>query len=634
ALHETIQSQRFPETPNTSPEPMDTAASSEAAPAPFAQDSISHLETDLPTQTTPFFGRSSELAEITWRLQDPDCRLLTIIGPGGIGKTRLAIEAAQQITTIAASDYLDGAHFVALAPVRSTDLFASSLLETFACYIGAEANFWEVLLTFLRDRHLLLVLDNFEHLLPAADLLPELLAAAPGVKLLITARERLNLREEWLLELRGLDYPIDAVETGLSGKSLIALEAYSAVQLFLQGARRMRPNFRLNSDDIPAVMRICRLVDGMPLGLELAAAWLPLLSVSEIAREIQHSLDFLSTTTRNIPERHRSLRAVFEHSWSTLSDEEQACLRRLSVFHNAFDLEAAQRVSWANLHLLLALTDKSLIRRTPDGCYEIHELLRQFAESKLSRDEYVEIRHEHARYYSDFLASALPDLLNENQSHTLNEIQSTLDDIRAAWYHAVEFRQWQMIMQMLEPLAHYTMARYRLHDFREMLAKAIQSLGDNPAISEDRLLLGCLLSTQASTAGSVSNHQVIEEIMQRSQRLLAEFPDHPTTAFARMTLGSIRVHPGRSDSNQEALIRSGLALAEATNNRWGMGYGYGLMGWLMQNRVRYGDARQYFSRALEIFRQIGQPLGQVKALNGLADNYRTLGEHERANQAL
>ena len=261
----------------------------------------------------------TELADITARLVNPDCRLLTLTGLGGSGKTRLAIEAAHTV----AAQFPHGAVFVALQPLTRSDLLVPAIAQAVGLTFYGEGEPHQQLLDYLHDKTLLLILDNFEHLLDGAALVTTMLAAAPGVKVLATSREALSLREEWLYPLKGLATPPSVYAT--------SLEDYEAVQLFLSHARRVQPHFDL-ANEHESVIRICMMTAGLPLAIELAASWLKGLSVAHIAQEMQRNLDFLSTTTRNVEERHRSMRAVFDQSWTLLSENERLIFARLSVF--------------------------------------------------------------------------------------------------------------------------------------------------------------------------------------------------------------------------------------------------------------------------------------------------------------
>src|SRR5512146_447935 len=290
----------------------------------------------------------------------------------------------------------------------------------------------EQVLDYLREKELLLALDNFEHLIPAAELVSQILAAAPGVRVLATSRERLNLPEEWALPVQGMAYP----EEDLAG----AQGQYSAPKLFLQVARQAQVGFEANDADLRAIGRICRLLDGMPLGIELAASWVRVLSCPEIAAEIERSLDFLTTSQHGVPERHRSLRAVFEHSWDLLSESERSVFRKLSIFHGGFTRPAAAQVAGASLGLLSALVDKSLVRRNPDGRYDLHEVLKRYAAEKLdeSPQQKADVQEAFHHYYLAMMQDLAEALKGSAQKEALAKRQEESDNLRAAWHLTVE----------------------------------------------------------------------------------------------------------------------------------------------------------------------------------------------------
>src|SRR5690606_3011827 len=269
---------------------------------------------DTALAPTSFIGRSKEIEEIGRLLEDPACRLLTLVGPGGIGKTRLA----QEIAARKRESFPDGVYFVSLSPLsRSADILTAVAGAMLFRFQQDNRDPREQFFDYLSDKQtksLLLVLDNFEHLLDGVEVVSDILAATHRLKILVTSREALNLQEEWVRQVEGMSYP--------DRKNGRPLEDYSAIQLFLDRARRIRGDFTL-SEDSDGVVEICRLVQGMPLAIELAAGWLNTLQPSEIAREIQRNMDILVTRSRNLPERHRSIRSVFNHSWRLLSDEER-----------------------------------------------------------------------------------------------------------------------------------------------------------------------------------------------------------------------------------------------------------------------------------------------------------------------
>jgi predicted ATPase len=284
---------------------------------------------------------------------------------------------------------------------------------------------------------MLLVLDNFEHLISEANQLSDLLRLAPKLKIVVTSRTRLNLQQEWLMEVQGLAVPANAQAV------LNADIEYSAISLFVRQARRIRSGFTLESDELPHVVRICQLVEGVPLCIELAASWLRVLTCREIAAEIAEGLDFLTSTLQNVPERHRSLRAVFDHSWNLLSNNEQTAIRQLSIFRGGFQRAAASKVVGASLPMLAGLVDKSLLRRNAVGRYEVHDLLRQYAEEKLraNADEYIQMGNTHCSYYADIMVQHEAQLKSNDVSVAITELNAERENVRAAWNWAMSQRR-------------------------------------------------------------------------------------------------------------------------------------------------------------------------------------------------
>jgi predicted ATPase/DNA-binding CsgD family transcriptional regulator len=462
-----------------------------------------------PNYAIPFFGREKELQQITSLLGDPTCRLLTLIGPGGIGKTRLAIEAARR----SHNAYTDDFHFVPLQPLAAPDLIvpATAAAVNFQFYPGSDPKLQ--LLDFFREKQMLLVMDNFEHLLDGVDVLADILQAAPRMKFLVTSRERLNIQEEWAMALGGLSFPQDETNT--------VLESYSAIQLFAQRARQVQVNFSLN-DNAQSVGRICRSIEGMPLGLELAATWLRVMSCQQIAVLMESSLTFLTTSLRNMAERHRSLRGVFEQSWKLLTSSEQDVLMRLAIFRGGFNLDAAEQVAGASLEIMAGLADKSLIRVNGNGRYDLHELLRQYAEQQLDpADAAGATQTAHSVYYLHFVVQHYPNIKGHNQQLGLYELQTDLENIRAGLLWAVEHEQYTLITtSVLECLVNFG-ERSNLTVNIEMLLKQVEAtlrtkIADPTDPLLDQVALRC--EVMNVTTGSEVNGQRIEAILERTHQ--------------------------------------------------------------------------------------------------------------------
>ncbi len=316
----------------------------------------------LPDYHLSFVGRSKEIEEICSMLRNPQIRLVTIVGPGGIGKTRMAVEIGRQI----ADNFADGVKFIALGPTITTDeRFLNALRR--ALQRPGETPF-----KFLESKELLLIFDNFEQSREQVHLISQLLGETKNVKVLVTSQVSMNLQQEWVRRLGGLvDLDNDDPES-----------LADAVQLFVERVKRVRSQFNLD-DHYECVVGICRLVQGMPLAIELAAVWLKTVACVDVLSEMQTNLDFLTSTVVDMEARHRSLEAVFEHTWNLLSEDERRVFKRLSVFQGEFGFTAAQQVAGATLQILSSLVDWSLVHQTRNNLYQLHGLLRHYGEQKL-----------------------------------------------------------------------------------------------------------------------------------------------------------------------------------------------------------------------------------------------------------
>jgi len=404
------------------------------------------LQHNLPVQATPFVGRQSVLNEIEDHLQDPDCRLISLLGPGGIGKTRLALEAARERLGRAGERVL----WVPLAQVSSIEGMVSAVAQANGHPAYRASDPWQQVLDDLRDERMLIVLDNLEHLLDvdhpaghgAVDLVNTILRTAPGVRIMVTSRTRPNVQSECLLPVSGMAYPESPARAAVGrgedgtgpGRGQDApmpghTAGYDAVRLFVATARRVRPGFEPTDADLADVARICRLVGGMPLAILLAAAWMEMLSPAEIVAQLKHGYDLLRVDLRDLPARHRSIEAVFDASWQMLDDTERETFARLSVFRGGFTWEAAEYVVDPSLRTLFSLVHKSFLQRDATGRYEVHELLRQYAERKLAEDpeEREKTADLHCAYYAQL----------SGREGRWRGLPVELDNLRAGWRWAV-----------------------------------------------------------------------------------------------------------------------------------------------------------------------------------------------------
>ncbi|HSJ89249.1 MAG TPA: BTAD domain-containing putative transcriptional regulator, partial [Anaerolineales bacterium] len=419
-----------------------------------------HSSSHLPLLPTPFMGRRPEVEQIKTLVMNPDHRLVTLVGPGGIGKTRLSIQSASELV----DEFPDGVWFVPLAPLQSTEAILPAMAKAldFSFYRQEERP-RQQLVDYLREKHLLLILDNFEHLIhEGTELIGEILATAKNLKLFVTSRERLNLQGEQLYRVSGMRTPAATdVATWIDPEQ--QAKSFSALQLFVERGKRVRPDFRLTPENLGAVTEICRLVEGMPLGIELAAGWLEVLTPAEIAAEVTRSLDFLETDLQDVSDRQRSIRAVFESSWKMLSEEEQNIFKKLTVFRGSFSREAAQNVSGTSLRMLLGLVNKSWLQQVEEGRFALHEVLRQYGHERLqsNEEEWQLANDSHAEYYLDFVEKLEKDLRGAKQIEAANALNKEFENnIQAAWDWLIERSRFaDLAHRMLPGIFHFSLIR-------------------------------------------------------------------------------------------------------------------------------------------------------------------------------
>jgi predicted ATPase/DNA-binding SARP family transcriptional activator len=397
---------------------------------------------NLPPQLTSFVGRDAELEAIArLLLAEPPHRLLTLVGPGGVGKTRLALATAERQLR-KDSAFPDGVCFVALAPVDTAAGIVPAAADALRFSFSSDQPPHQQLFEHLRPKRLLLVLDNLEHLLSqeSLNLIGSMLSTAPGVTLLITSRARLNVQGEAIFLVGGLPIaPIPEPDISVVPKPSTG-GASSAVDLFAQRAQRVRPNFMLTPENQAAVARICELVQGLPLGIELAAAWADVLAPVEIAAEIERSLDFLAADWRDVPERQQSLRAVFDASWMRLDAASRDTLQALTVFHAPFERQAAQAVANTTIQTLRVLVNESWLQRDTADRFSMHELMRQYVAEILARDlsMWQRRRNGHAAYFGELLHRLDGEMRGPQPQAAFSMMRTIFDDARAAWLWLVE----------------------------------------------------------------------------------------------------------------------------------------------------------------------------------------------------
>lgn len=587
----------------------------------------STFDARLPAQSTPFIGRERELAEIARRLTDPACRLLTLVGLGGIGKSRLALQAALEH----ADTFADGVYFVPLAPISSANLIVPAIAEALRFSFFGQTEPRLQLLNYLREKQALLVIDNFEHVIDGAGLLSEILSNAPRIKIMLTSRERLNVRKEQLLEVSGLDYP------RAPGALARQVEGFSAVQLFEQTAHRVNWAFALTPDQEPAVARVCQLVEGMPLAVELAAAWTRVLTCAEIAHEIERGLDILATALRGLPDRHRSLRVLFDYSWQLLTAEERRVFSDLAVFRGGFERAAGEQVAGTSFRTLAALVDASCLRRTPAGRYEIHELLRQYGEEKLSAAAAISIGDRHCAYYADFVQQCETQLKGSDQRRALDEIAAEIDNVRAGWRWAVQHDRAAEIDRFMPGLTMFYEIRSFFQEGVQVFEQAVQasaSVNDTaPSVSRKRI--GQLRARQAKFLALLGEFKSARQLLELSTTALRDYGTPRDLAFALRELAEAMYRLGEYDRAMQ-LAQESLSLqpSDAADERYDIALALNLLGSVERDTGNYVQARQHLELSCALREAIGDRQGLAKALNNLGILCTIQGDYAEAKRLL
>ncbi len=443
----------------------------------------------LPLPLTSLIGREHELAELAELISNPQCRLITITGAGGMGKTRLALAVA----AAQAEKFQHGAVFVPLAGVSSAQFLPQAILAALNVPLQGTLSPQQQVRATLYSQERLLVLDNYEQLLPDFELLLDMLHYAPKLTLLITSRERLALQAEYLFEMTGLAYPSNTL-TPLGLKSTSDLSTYAAIQLFLQRVRQIQPRFIPSDAEMKAIVRICHISEGLPLALELAAALVRERPIIEIAHKIEQGHRLEVNRLRDVPERHRSMWTAFEYSWQLLSPEEQRVFCALSVFRGGFQAEAAQAVVSTSSELMAVFVDKSLLRyqheSIADRRYDIHELLRQYASKKLEEaGDQEKSLCSHSAYFLKLAEDADHELRGSQQKIWLDRLENDHDNLRTALSRSL-ITNPEMALRLAVALSEFWYQRSHFDEGRSWLIQVLSSSSEILTVTRGRTLIG------------------------------------------------------------------------------------------------------------------------------------------------
>jgi predicted ATPase/DNA-binding SARP family transcriptional activator len=587
---------------------------------------------NIPPLSTHFVGREKEMAELTHLLTTTETRLITLFGTGGMGKTRLSLKIARHFTQQQPGFFIDGVFYVPLDLVTETDVMIVRIAEMIGFSFHGTEPIQTQLGHHLSEKELLLILDNFEQLLreesTAVDCLAYLLQTAPHLKLFVTSRERLQLYEEQLFDIHGLDVPAQGAAQP---------ETYSAVTLFTAQAQRLNRQFFPTPSDLEAIVQICQLLQGVPLAIELAAGWIREHSCTDIVQRIQASLDFLRTTVRNVPSRQRSLSAVFEHSWALLTPTEQAVFCQLSIFEESFAANAANTIVELNLPGIVqktiddcveSLLYKSLLQDFDNGRYQIHPLLRDYAAEKLNLtpDTAVDIITQHTHFFMKLLAQ-------QEDGSTPDErviIAADIPNIRRAWQHAAQTGNFTLLDQGAGALHGFYSVQSWFHEGIAAFQYALDHLETTQSPTTDQAPVLCELHRRkARMQIHIGQIEQARQTLQQSVHYLQSIESDERQAAVLGNLAITHFYAG--DYEQAAdLAQTSLHLSEKTNDTDGVAFGYNFLGSCAKALGNYDQARNNFENAVTTYRQLDDEIGMAMVLNNLGNLAQAANKYEDA----
>jgi len=573
-----------------------------------------------------FVGREREIGELRTHLSDPQRRIVSIVGPGGVGKSRLAYELAGRVT----EEYEDGVYFIPLNPIHSPAFISLAIGNAIGLSFGGSHDPLDQLIAHLRSKKILLVLDDFDRLITGADQVARLIGETENIRVLVTSRTILDLQDERIYEVQGLEVPEDN-----DSRSLLD---FSSVQLFLENATRLRREFELINQDSGIIARICRLLEGVPLAIELASGWIRVLTPGEILDEILNGIDVLKTSERGRAERHQSMRATFDRSWRMLEDREQRVLSGLSVFKGGFSRDAAVSVADTSVDVLKSLVNTSLVQIDIFGRYRIHELLRQYAEEKLIEDveRQSTTKRAHARYYGVILKKLNALLRSKQMATALEAIEQEWSNIDSGFMWSIQHDDIEEITVYIQPLSDYLQSKSRFLDGEYLLSEALRLLMERFSAQKYKsdlsikLLIARLKARLALQKGRLGKYTDSESIIKESLPVFEAIDQDEDMYFCISILANIANKQGRYHDALD-LWKSILNRAESgdsTRKAKIMSSMASVYGWLGEQN----QARVYFKRACSILRNQDKPIPLAQSLNGLGDLALRQGRYKEARE--
>ncbi len=578
-------------------------------------------QTNLPTSLTPLIGRQAEKLALQRLLSDSQTRLITLLAPGGMGKTQLALEVANEQI----EEFSEGVYLVTLSSIVSVEELATLTADAINCQIYLDQNIEDQVLSNLSPQHLLLVIDNAEYSVRSTAFLTDVLRTAPHIKILAISQVKLNLYAEKIFSLGGLSF---------AGADASPQDIDDASMLFIERSRSVRPDIQLTPKSREAIHEICRLTQGMPLALVLAASWTPLLSPEEIARELRLGFDFLESDVQDVPPRQRNIRAIFDYTWSLMNDDERQILARLSIFRRGFTREAAKSVAQGNLRSLMSLLNRAVIQSSRyDGRIEIHEMLRLYAEEQLQRSGSFEtLRGIHGQYYLALIKQHEHDLKGKEQVEVLNLLQADEENIELALRWAIKEHDTQSLADALEGLFWYHFMRNRYLMF-ETLCQTITAEFSQSYLEIDVLLVA---RTQVRywwmirwSEGTFARHPEIIEKLEKQMLQLRDLDAPREVALCELLLGDAVRTLFKDLERGRSLLKSAYDTFARLGDEYYAAWTLHFIAKLQSDTQGVSNGIEPLNQALALRRKLGDQIGAMYSLYNLSTDLLLLGELDK-----
>ena len=577
---------------------------------------------NLPSDLTNFIGRTEEIHKIKQIMETN--RLITLVGPGGIGKTRLAIQVASNIPA-----FQDGIFFVPLASLTSYEFIIPAIADALNLPFQGIGTPELQLIENLKEKQLLLLLDNFDHLIPGAGFLTNLLKNCPSVHILCTSRERLKITGEMSFPVKSLETPSEEID--------FLPQNYTSLQLFHQCALHADTEFQITEENKRWISRICNLVSGLPLGIELAAAWVPMLSCEEIAKEIEKNISFLETTLCDVPDRHKSLQGVFDYSWNLMAENDRKTLVKLSIFRGGFSRDAASKVAGASLQSMNSLMDKSFLKRRTSEFYFILEVLRVFAEEKLrgNPEQHGLLQRIHSEYYADFIKKNYDLLHKVDKNKYLSVITEVIENIRVGWIEAASRGDCSVLEKYIRGLDFYYERRALSHEGKYLFNLAVDRLiksADRDSV-QFKETLGSLKTRIGIFCFLISQYDEAESALTSASDIFRKLKFEKKQAVAENMLGAIAFRRG-DYPKAKVLYERCLATQRKLGSKYGVFASLNNLAGIALSTGETNAAKELYEESLDLARQENN----VRAIGAIATNlgliYKSLGDIQKARRII